>query len=206
MKVILRLAAMALLLAAAVARADAPQAQGLKPGEYLHGDYTQERHLIGLAAPMVAEGNFALAPGKGLIWRSTKPFDTIVVITSAGIRQIVGGTEVQRLSATRLPFLTRFYGMVGGALIGDWSAVAKDFNLAQTTDAGTWHIVLTPLKPDDLVAGQLASIAVTGARFATEIEIHRTNGDWERIRILDAAASSDALPQAEAELFADKSP
>lgn len=189
-------------LAAPPAGAAAPQPPPLRPGETLTGHFVQERHLTGLAAPLRSEGRFVLAAGKGLVWHSEQPFDTAVVITPAGLLQLVDGKEVQRLPAARLPFLARLYDMLGGALGGDWGALARDFAVERNDGAAGWTIVLKPLHPDDLGAAPLQSITVSGGGFVDTIEIRRPNGDWDRLAFSDENRSS-APPPADAARLLD---
>ena len=194
----LLLALAALLLCAA---ASPPQPGALKPGEAIHGRFVQERHLAGLASPLRSEGSFLLAAGKGLIWRGEKPFATVVVITPAGILQTVNGAEVQRLPASRLPFLARFYDMLSGALSGDWSTLAHDFTVTRSAEGDNWKMLLTPARADDPTAAQLRSITVTGAKFVDAVEIRRANGDWEQLTFLQQALSAAPLAADDTRLF-----
>lgn len=179
-----------------------PEPGALKPGQAIHGRFVQERHLAGLASPLRSEGSFLLAAGKGLIWRGEKPFATTVVITPAGILQTVNGAEVQRLPASRLPFLARFYDMLSGALSGDWSTLAHDFTVTRSSEGEQWTMALTPARTDDPAAAQLKSITVTGAKFVDAVEIRRANGDWEHLTFLEQALSAAPLAAADAQLFA----
>jgi hypothetical protein len=194
----LLLALAALLLCAA---ASPPQPGALKPGEAIHGRFVQERHLAGLASPLRSEGSFLLAAGKGLIWRGEKPFATVLVITPAGILQTVSGAEVQRLPASRLPFLARFYDMLSGALSGDWSTLAHDFTVTRSAEGDNWKMLLTPVRADDPTAAQLRSITVTGAKFVDAVEIRRANGDWEQLTFLQQALSAAPLAGDDTRLF-----
>ena len=194
------LLALTILLLCGAAPASQPGA--LKPGEAIHGRFVQERHLAGLASPLRSEGSFLLAAGKGLIWRGEKPFATTVVITPAGILQTVNGAEVQRLPASRLPFLARFYDMLSGALSGDWSTLAHDFTVTRSSEGEQWTMALTPARTDDPAAAQLKSITVTGAKFVDAVEIRRANGDWEHLTFLEQALSAAPLAAADAQLFA----
>ena len=178
-----------------------PEPGALKPGQAIHGRFVQERHLAGLASPLRSEGSFLLATGKGLIWRGEKPFATTVVITPAGILQTVNGAEVQRLPASRLPFLARFYDMLSGALSGDWSTLAHDFTVTRSSEGEQWTMALTPARTDDPAAAQLKSITVTGAKFVDAVEIRRANGDWEHLTFLEQALSAAPLAAADAQLF-----
>jgi hypothetical protein len=197
----LLLAFAAALLCVGAAVAQPPQPRPLQPGEAINGRFVQERHLAGLASPLRSEGSFLLAAGKGLIWRGEKPFATTVVITPAGILQIVNGAEVQRLPASRLPFLARFYDMLSGALSGDWSAMAHDFTVTRQGEGDAWKIVLTPLRADDPAAAQLRSITVTGAKFVDAVEIRRTNGDWEQLTFLQQTLTPTPLAPDDTRLF-----
>src|SRR5208282_3345031 len=104
------------ILFAAACLAQFPQVQTIPAGKTLQGRFVQDRHLAGMDVPLHSEGRFLLAPDKGLIWRAEKPFETVTVITPAGILQSMNGEEVQRLPAARLPFVMRFYQMLSGAL------------------------------------------------------------------------------------------
>lgn len=194
-----------LLLALAVlllcAAAPAPQPGALKPGEAIHGRFVQERHLAGLSSPLRSEGSFVLAAGRGLIWRGEKPFNTVVVITPAGILQTVNGAEVQRLAASRLPFLARFYDMLSGALSGDWSTLTHEFTVTRSGEGDNWKMMLTPARADDPAAAQLKLITVTGAKFVDAVEIRRVNGDWEHLTFLQQVLSAAPLAGDDARLF-----
>jgi hypothetical protein len=194
--------ALAALILALASAAIAQPAQPLRSGEALTGRFVEERHLAGLAAPLRSEGSFVLAVGKGLIWRGEKPFAIVTVITGAGIVQTVEGKEVQRLPATRLPFLDRFYQMLSGALAGDWTALEQDFSVERQDAQRPWKIVLRPLHKDDPVATQLQSITVSGDTLAEAVEIRRANGDWEELAFHDQALSASPLAPEDARLLA----
>jgi outer membrane lipoprotein carrier protein LolA len=196
---LLGLAAVLGCIGAAFAQPQQPRP--LQPGDAINGRFVQERHLSGIDAALRSEGSFLLAAGKGLIWRGEKPFATVVVITPAGILQTVNGAEVQRLPATRLPFLARFYDMLSGALAGDWSAMEHDFTVARQSEGDAWKIVLTPARADDPAATQLRSITVTGAKFVDAVEIRRINGDWEHLSFFEQALTSTPLAPDNARLF-----
>lgn len=195
------LLALAAILLVAPGQAQPATNQALHPGEMLRGRFEQERHLEGLATALKSEGHFLLAPGKGLIWQSEKPFAVVAVITPAGLMQRVGDGEPTRRPATQLPFLSRFYDMLSRALSGDWSALDHDFAIERRATATDWTIVLTPRSADDPVAAQLASITVAGGTFVDTVEIRRPNGDWERLAFLDQSRAPAALTPEETNLF-----
>jgi len=205
--VVIRAARRSLIAAIAIASlicicaADVSMGPTLAAGQTLHGRFVQERHLQGLASTLKSSGSFLLAPGKGLIWRIEEPIQTITVITPAGIRQIINGNVVQHIEAARLPFIAHFYDMLNGALMGDWSAMRHDFAVKTTGDRGAWRTVLTPLRPDDPIAGILGSIVVSGGKMVDGVDINRPNGDSEHMAFIDQTVSSVALSADDARLL-----
>jgi hypothetical protein len=173
----------------------------LAADQTLHGRFVEERHLKGLSSTLKSEGSFVLAPGKGLIWRIEQPIQTLTVITPAAIRQIINGSEVQHIDAARVPFIAHFYDMLNGSLIGDWSAMRHDFVVKSTGDRQAWRTVLTPLQPDDPIAGMLASIVISGGKMVDSVDINRTNGDSEHMAFLDQKVSNVPLVGEEARLL-----
>ena len=180
--------AVSLLWSSLAAAADGPS-PGLAAGQVLRGRFVQERHLKGFNAPLRSEGHFVLAPGKGLIWRAEKPFAVTTAITAAGLVQQAGGAETMRLPSSRLPFLARLYDMLGGALAGDWRALAGDFTVARSGDDKRWQVSLVPRNSDDL-AMPFRSIAVAGDRFVEQVEMTKPDGDTDDLTFFDQTLSS----------------
>lgn len=198
---LLAILSLALALATADSDAQPKQAPPLVIGEMLKGRFIQERHLSGMSAPLRSEGQFLLLPGRGLIWRVERPFATVAVITPVGILQSVNGAEPMRLPAARLPSLARFYDMLAGALTGDWVAMQQNFHVEAHTDGASWTIALTPRDPSDAITTQIATIAVTGSELVESVEIHRPNGDWERLTFHDQTRSAAAPSPDDIRLF-----
>lgn len=173
----------------------------LPPGASLRGRFIQERHLKGFATPLRTEGRFLLAPGRGLIWRAEKPFATVTVITPAGLLQMVDGAETTRLSATRLPFLSRFYDMLSGALSGDWMAMERDFQVTAGGNREAWSIELRPRRVDPSGAMPIEAMTIRGGAFAETVEIRKSGGDWERLTFLDQTLAAPPPSAEDARLF-----
>jgi hypothetical protein len=173
------------LLAASVCRAET---QTLADGQVIRGHFTQERHLQGFANPVKSEGHFVLAAGTGLLWVTEQPFAVTTAITANGLTQSVGGKQTAKFDAQRLPFLTRIYGMMSGALGGRWDALKADFSVR--TDGP--HIVLTPLRADTTGAA-IAKISLVVTHFVDEVEIERPNGDSDHVVFTGQTLSSGPL-------------
>lgn len=185
---------LALLWAAPVLAADPAV---LKDGDVLRGRFVQERHLQGFTQPIRSQGSFVIAPGRGLIWRAETPFAVTTVVTPAGLVQNVNGTETNRLAAARLPFLSKLYDMMAGALGGDWRAL--DGTFAITRQPG--RVLLAPKGADDPVAQQIAGISARLGRFVEEVEITKPGGDRDRLLFTDQVLNARPLDADEAALL-----
>lgn len=175
---------------------------GVHRGQVLRGRFVQERRLKGFASPLRTEGRFVLAHGEGLIWQAEKPFLIATVITDAGLVQHVHGNETLRLASAQLPVLGRLYGMLGGALAGDWRALEPDFVLARSGQDAAWQLTLTPRTPADRGAGSLAmpfsTITATGGCFVDTVVLGRADGDADTLIFLDQTLSTGPLSADEA--------
>ncbi|PWC35981.1 outer membrane lipoprotein carrier protein LolA [Azospirillum sp. TSO35-2] len=195
------LSALLLMLAAIAAHpAGAADPVRLAEGQILRGRFVQERVLKGFDTPLKSEGRFLLAPGRGLVWRVEKPFGITTVMNPAGLMQEVRGSETMRLSAAKLPFMSRMYTMLGGALTGDWSALDGAFAVARDSGPSGWSLRLTPLKADD-PAMPIRRIEVRGNRFVETVDIVKPDGDSDRLTFLDQALSTAAPDPDEEQLL-----
>ena len=161
-------------------------------GEVLRGHFIQERHLRGFAAPLRSEGQFLLAPGRGLIWKTETPFAVTTVITESGLIQEVNGNRTLHMPAARLPFLSRLYRMLGGALAGDWQGLEDDFTLAREGSDVNWRLNMTPKKTDEMTM-PFRSIIVTGKRFVDQVTLSKPDDDFDQLTFLDQVLSSTPL-------------
>lgn len=177
--------------------AGAAPAEALKTGDVLRGRFIQERHMQGFAQPIRSEGSFVVAPGKGLIWKAEIPFAVTTVVTAQGLVQSVGGNETTRLSAARLPFLSRLYDMMAGALAGDWQALDGAFTITRAAGG----VSLAPRNPDDPAARQISSINARIGRFVDQVEIIKPNGDFDRLSFREQGLNLAPLNAGETDLF-----
>jgi len=168
----------------------------LKDGQVLRGRFEQDRFLKGFDAPLKTAGSFTLVAGGGLIWRAETPFAVTTVMSPAGLVQEVDGKKTMSLAATRIPFMTKLYSMLSGALVGNWSDLESTFKIARSGDAKKWELRFTPITADP--AMPIEAILVSGRRLAEDVVVIRSNGDRDHLRFsgqsLEAASpTSDEL-------------
>lgn len=192
-----RVAAIVLMFLALPAAADPT----LSEGQLLRGAFVQERFLKGFQAPLKSQGRFVLVPGQGLIWRTETPFAVTTIMSPAGLVQEVKGNETMRLPAARLPFMSRLYTMLGGALTGDWKALEGMFTVEREGDDRAWILRLTPRRADDPTM-PVRAITVRGGRFVDEVEIAKPDGDRDRLTFRDQTLRTEPPSAEEAALLA----
>jgi hypothetical protein len=207
-----RRALSALVLVLLILLPNLAMAAGMRPlaaGEALRGRFVQERFLKGFAAPLRTEGHFVLSPGRGLIWSAESPFAITTVITPAGLTQEVQGTPRLRMAAAQLPFLSKLYAVLGGALAGDWKALDGLFVSERGAgDSGSqdeWRMVLIPVNAGD-AAMPFSRITVTGDRFVGTVQLDKRDGDQDRLTFLDQALVTGPLAEGETRLLDSGAP
>lgn len=176
-------------------------AETLSAGQVLRGAFVQERFLKGFQAPLKSEGHFVLAPSRGLIWRTEAPFAVTTIMSPAGLVQEVKGNETMRLPASRLPFMSKLYTMLGGALTGDWKALEDMFVVERGGTAEAWTLHLTPKRADDPTM-PIRAIDVRGGRFVEEVQIAKPDGDRDRLTFRDQLLKAEPPTADEAALLA----
>lgn len=179
--------------------------QPLRPGQVLRGQFTQERSLAGFAHPLQSSGDFVLAPGRGLIWRTTHPFVIVTVMTAAGLVQTVNGAETTHLAAAQLPFLAKLYTLLGGALSGDWQVLDTQFNTTRRGDAQHWELDLVPRGGGDPHSVPFRAITLRGGRFVEDVRISRGDGDSDHL-VFSGQVLGSALSDAERTLLRQAAP
>jgi Outer membrane lipoprotein carrier protein LolA-like len=172
----------------------------LKKGQILRGRFEQFRTLKGFGAPLKSSGSFTLAVERGLIWRTEKPFAMMTVMTRNGLIQRSEGGGDTRLPADRIPFMTQLYKMLGGALSGDWEAMATTFAMTRRDTKNGWQVTFTPLQQDSSSV-PLQSIVVTGRQNVDDVVLAKPNGDQDRIVFAQPRITSEDLTDEEGALL-----
>ncbi len=181
-----------LFLALLSATGASAEPQTLADGQIIRGKFVQIRQLQGFANPVKSEGHFVLAAGRGLLWVTETPFPVTTAITADGLTQSVAGRQTAAFTAQRLPFLSRLYAMMGGALAGRWETLNADFSVQRDNS----HIVLTPLRADTTGMG-VKKISLTVSRFVDAVEIEKPGGDSDHVIFTDQTLSDGPLSSEE---------
>lgn len=176
---------LSLLPLTAAAQPDLAQAvrERLQRPEWLRGDFTQTKKVPGFAKPLVSTGNFVAARGRGVLWRTLKPFASELRLTQHEIRATQGGQTAMRLDAAREPAVRVINTLMFALLNGDVGSLADLFELSGGTQGATWRLALVP-KPGALQQ-VLKRVELEGDGFVRRIQLFEANGDESVIQLAD---------------------
>ena len=191
----------ALTLVPALLAAPAIEVTPMAQGQVLRGRFEQSRFLQGFQAPLKSSGTFFLAPGMGLIWKTEQPFALTTVMSPAGLVQEVSGRETMRMPSARIPFMSKLYAMLGGALTGDWEGLSSAFTITRKVEGKSWRLKLEPIQADD-PGMPIRAIDLHGSRFLEDVDVIKVNGDRDRLVFLNQKLEAAAPTPDESKLLA----
>lgn len=155
----------------------------LQQPEWLRGEFTQTKKVPGFSKPLVSSGNFVAARGRGVLWRTLKPFASELRLTQNEIRASQGGQTSMRLDASREPAVRLITTLMFALLNGDVSSLAELFELNGSAQGASWQLSLVPKRGP--LQQVLKKVEVTGDGFVRRIQLFEANGDESLIQILN---------------------
>ena len=200
-----RLSAATLMLAAllgAPAQAAAPvakiQAMLAKP-EQLCGRFEQSKQLAGMKKPLASSGRFCVVAGKGVLWRTLKPFPNTLRLSRDEIVQLQGERVAMRMEASREPTVRMINGVLFSLLSGDLGQLDSLFEVDGTAADGAWKVTLKARNP--ALARAIGTLALEGGAYVRTIHMVEDSGDRTDIVFSDIKAGPGAvLPEEAAQL------
>ncbi|MFG6489680.1 outer membrane lipoprotein carrier protein LolA [Roseateles sp. BYS78W] len=164
----------------------------LQQPEWLRGEFTQTKKVPGFAKPLVSTGNFVAARGRGVLWRTLKPFASELRLTQNEIRATQGGQTAMKLDASREPAVRLINTLMFALLNGDVGGLAELFELSGSTKGPAWQLALTP-KPGPLQQ-VLKKVELEGDGFVRRIQLFEANGDESLIQLTQPRTDGAAEP------------
>ncbi|MDI4635506.1 outer membrane lipoprotein carrier protein LolA [Pelomonas sp. V22] len=164
----------------------------LQQPEWLRGDFTQTKRVPGFAKPLVSSGNFVAARGRGVLWRTLKPFASELRLTQNEIRASQGGQTSMRLDASREPAVRLITTLMFALLNGDVSSLAELFELSGGAQGASWQLSLVPKRGP--LQQVLKKVEVEGDGFVRRIQLYEANGDESLIQIQNPRTEGAAEP------------
>ena len=166
----------------------------------LRGEFTQEKQVAGFKNPLRSKGRFLLARDKGVLWSTSTPFPSEIVITQDRIlsRQRDGSRRVE-VDGRQQPGLRSVNAMMFALMSGDMKALTSTFEVKGEPAASGWKMTLVPRSRQ--LAQAFTSVRLSGDRYVREVELREANGDLTRLRFSGMSESPAMLSRDEAAKF-----
>jgi outer membrane lipoprotein-sorting protein len=166
----------------------------------LRGDFAQEKQVAGFRNPLRSSGRFLLARDKGVVWTTTAPFPSEIVITQDRIlsRQRDGSRRVE-VDGKQQPGMRSVNAMMFALMSGDIKALTSTFEVKETPSGQGWKMTLVPRSRQ--LAQAFTSVSLSGDRYVREVELREANGDLTRLRFSGMSEAPATLSRDEAARF-----
>lgn len=191
-----------LALPCAAAQAAAPiakiQAMLAKPS-MMCGRFDQTKQLAGMKKPLASQGRFCVVAGKGVMWRTVKPFPNTLRLTRDEIVHFQGERVAMRLDAKQEPTVRMINSVLFSMLSGDLGQLETLFEVDGSAEANGWKVALKARQP--ALAKAIGAIALEGGAYVKTINIDEASGDHTVIVFSDIKSGEGSLSADEAKLF-----
>jgi outer membrane lipoprotein-sorting protein len=196
------LAIAALVFGAGVAQAAAPVAQiqaMLAKPEQLCGRFDQTKRLAGMKKPLLSSGRFCVVAGKGVLWRTLKPFPNTLRLKRNVIVHLQGERVAMRLDASQEPTVRMINGVLFSLLGGDLAQLNSLFEVDGSVSGDAWKVALKARNA--ALARAVGAIALEGGAYVRSIQMVEESGDRTEIVFSDIKTGPGAvLPEEAAQL------
>jgi len=167
-------------------------ADKLRNAQVLTGQFQHIRHLSEIPKPLVAQGEFTFGRDLGVYWHTRQPFDSVVVLTGAGLAQSDEGGVVQRISADEQPGVRLITNIFMALFTLDTRSLARDFDLSGVVEDEKQNRWIIGLKPRaKAIAGVFKEATVAGSDDVERVVLIDARGDRTVIDLTGITYSSD---------------
>jgi hypothetical protein len=174
------------------------QAMLAKP-EQLCGRFEQTKQLAGMKKPLASSGRFCVVAGKGVLWRTLKPFANTLRLTRDEIVHLQGDRVAMRLDASQEPTVRMINGVLFSLLAGDLGQLESLFEVDGSAAADSWKVALKARSP--ALARAIGAISLDGGAYVRNIHMVEQSGDRTDIVFSEIKTGPGAvLPEEAAQL------
>lgn len=163
------------------------------------GRFDQTKQLAGMKKPLASEGRFCVIAGKGVLWRTLKPFPSTLRLTRDEIVNYQGDRVAMRLDASTEPVVRMINNVLFSLLSGDLKQLDALFEGDGGADAASWHVTLKPRQA--ALEKAIGTIKLEGGAYVKSIEMNEGSGDRTTIGFSAIKSGAGAMLKEEAALF-----
>lgn len=106
------------------------------------GEFTQQKQLKDIPAPLISRGNFLFSCQRGLIWKQTQPFNEALLYTKHNINFAISQDQVKPLKGSIHHALSK---ILMGLMRGDLDYIEKNFSVHPHDQSRANHFLLKPI-------------------------------------------------------------
>lgn len=162
----------------------------------LRGAFEQRKSVKGFRNPLLSRGDFVVARGRGVLWRTQEPFPaTLVVMQGAVVSRAADGAVARRLSASEEPAVRAISETLFALMAADLAVLAQRFQIDGELAAASWRLQLLPRDP--VLGRWLQRVELEGDRFLRGVRLFESSGDQTQIRLARHAGTAALTPQEE---------
>lgn len=177
-----------------LAHAAAPVAQiqsMLAKPEQLCGRFEQTKQLAGMKKPLVSSGRFCVVAGKGVLWRTLKPFPNTLRLKRDEIVHMQGSRVSMRLEASQEPTVRTINGVLFSLLGGDLGQLESLFEVDGSVSGDSWRVALKARNA--AVARAVGAISLEGGAYVRSIRMVDEGGDRTEIVFTELKTGAQAV-------------
>lgn len=168
----------------------------------LRADFSQEKKIQVLRHPLRSQGRFLFSAKSGLLWQTSKPFDTIFVITPKGISQMSEGEIIVSVRVQDQPVIHGFTQVFMAMFTGDTSILKEKFSLYFQGDPNHWTLGLVP--KGRMMASMIHHIVLSGGATVQRVDFVEKNGDKTQLEFTQVRVNGDGLSAGERIYFEER--
>jgi hypothetical protein len=165
----------------------------------LCGRFDQTKQLIGMKKPLASNGRFCVVKGKGIIWRTLKPFPSTLRLTRDEIVNYQGDRVAMRLDAKQEPTVRIINNVLFSLMAGDLGQLNDLFKIDGNVKAASWHVELVAREP--ALAKAIGTISLDGGTHVKTINMNEASGDHTTIVFSAIQTGETAMQPEEETLF-----
>jgi hypothetical protein len=174
------------------------QAMLAKPA-VMCGRFDQTKTLAGMKKPLASNGRFCVVAGKGVLWRTLKPFPSMLRLTRDEIVNYQGDRVAMRLDAKTEPTVRMINNVLFSLLSGDLAQLESLFEVDGAVDASSWNVSLKAKQA--ALEKAIGTIRLDGGAYVKNIVMSEASGDRTAIVFSEIKAGDSAMTAEEAALF-----
>lgn len=166
----------------------------------LRGEFEQRKSVRGFRNPLVSRGDFMVARGRGVIWRTREPFASSLALTRDRlVARSSDGTVSRTIDAREEPAARVLTELMFALMAADLAGMSGRFRVEGELlgDLG-WRLELTPA--DEVIRRTVLRVRMEGERHLRMLQIHDTQGDSSEIRFTRVRAEQVPSPDEDAQL------